>query len=68
MGNLTIRKLISTLLSSCQNIDDECVVKIMKREPTLNGIIETASLPIRHINGINNSICVEDSEIVFVPY
>ena len=40
----------------------------MKREPTLNGIIETASLPIRHINGINNSICVEDSEIVFVPY
>jgi hypothetical protein len=62
----SIREVINRLLMSCGYIDDDCRVKIVRRDAD-NIVTHVAILPISYIDAHDN-ICVEESQINWRPY
>ena len=61
-----IRELLIRLLMGCGDIDDNLMVKIVKRDGD-NVVTEVAYVPISYIDSHDN-ICVECHDIKFETY
>ena len=62
----TIRELLIRLLMGCGDIDDNLMIKIVKRDGD-NVVTEVAYVPISYVDSHDN-ICVEYRGIKFKPY
>lgn len=62
----TIRELLIRLLMGCGDVDDNVMVKIVKRDED-NVVTEVAYVPISYMDSYDN-ICVEYRDVKFETY